>query len=340
MKKTCILISILVVITPLLVVSEVIAQAPAVTPSRTCSNSLVSVVAGPCFGGMVCDAQDPTLAAEFPRVVNCPNECNGATVLGTSTPLSGEFLRWDILFTRNPNAKYSPSLIGTQVAADIQIEGAVGNATYSSPGIGDSALGVGVNDWDSRWLKFPGNSSSNEPFLVSYFTKTGVTILSEGVSVKSGGAIATCGLAGAGSLSTCVEESQPLVIEETLNLPGCIVSYRIGPNSKPIPGSLEILVSKPGQTCTLDESGDLYLYTSIDGQTRRVLYFPGEGIVTGGSCSYISKVPTAAGYSYQRVTCTTCCPYGISSCCMSGQSCNQPGKICCNGSWITSATCP
>jgi hypothetical protein len=325
MKRMHIFFAMMIGVALLFANSEVRAEfADAVAPQRTCTaGSLVNVVAGPCLSGMTCDTTNPALARDFPRLVNCPAECDGAIVPGTSNLLSGLFLRWDILFTNI--GQVSPSLIGTQVAADISIEAVVGNASASTPGIEESSLTVGQNDWDSRWLKFPGNSSNNQPFLASYFTQTGPKVRPEGIVIKSGKTIGSCMLAGAGSPSG-LDPNQPFYIEETFTMPGpCTVNYSITPDCKAVPDSMQVVEGE----CTIAQTTE-----PIDINGYNVDFLAARCSTVAwmqpGSCTYC--VPLTGG-GKTCSTCSTCCIKASTGTCVKTSTLSSPATQCRPGTY-------
>lgn len=231
--RKCLLLcaAVVVVIAALFAATEVKAQiGPAITLQRTCTaGSLGTVVAG----------RNGDSTAEFPQLVNCTSTTNTADCPGLTLLLNGQFLRWDVRFTAN--AKTSPSLVGTQVASDVEIVAALGG-TASTPGLEESSLKVGASDFDSRWLKFSGNNNAGSFFDAIYFTKPGLEARPEGVVFKSGNATASCLLAGAGKAVTeahqavsnqVVSQAGNCTVLRTVNARGRTIAMELDPPSQP-----------------------------------------------------------------------------------------------------------
>ncbi len=215
----------------LLPLSEVGAQLVPDVLQRACTaGSQANVVAG--------EGGNPN--ALFPRVVNCPADCPGALSIGTGQELAGQFLAWDYQWTQI--GKSAPSQLGLQVASDIQIEGASpGLAGWSEPGQEESSLKLGLNDWDSRWLRFPGINAGGIANY-TYYTKTNVLARPEGVASRSGNTTSTCKLAGAGTLSGDPNLARPLTVTSTVfgckvtwtrSADGCVTNAVVDVNSGP-----------------------------------------------------------------------------------------------------------
>ncbi len=296
MKRTYILFLIVVGFALLLGVSEVRAQWGTVaTPQRSCTAGALAIVdAG-------ANPNDPPgqPTGPFPRAVTCPDECFGAVYPGTTTLLTGQFLRWD--FRYSPFPKTSPSLVGVQVASDVGIVAAVspngtGTPSITAPCFGDSSIQSGANDCDSQWIKYPGNSTSTNPFKAYYFTGLGLQPRVEGVVVKSGSSIANCLLAGAGT-SGGLDPNQAVADAQTFNTPGCTVVFSVAPNGKVIPGTIQIIEGQAN--CSTGETTEP---VTIDG-IPTVFIGPAQ-FTQPGSCSYC-WTNTAGGRSC--CTCTTCC---------------------------------
>jgi hypothetical protein len=308
MRRIYILLATVVVMALLFAVSAEKAQSQTNSLQRICTaTGLGTVVAGPCLTGLTCDTVTPALSKDFPRTVICPAECDGAVIPGTTTLLSGTFLRWDYTFTGAVGA--SPSLLGLQVAAEMDVVAALGgngtmsniSADFSAPCIGDSALQMGVNDCDSKWLKISGNCSATNPYRVSYFTELGVRGGTEGASFKSGKSVGACPVVGAASPS-CVNSNTALYTELSFTMPGpCGLRYKVtpAPDCKAVPGSMELLYGD----CDISETANNMI---CDG--KEVLEIGSSCPVATwteiGSCTYC--VPLTGG-GKTCSTCSTCC---------------------------------
>ena len=227
------LIGFVITIVALLAASDASAQIAPIPLQRTCTaGTQANVVAG----------QNANATAQFPRLVNCPGECPFAVIIGTSTPLSGQFFAWE--FTWTQIGKSAPSQFGLQVASDVQIEGASpAVASVSPPGLDDSSLKLGLNDWDSRWLRF-NNINASSSLTATYYTKTNLQARPEGAASRSGTTTSTCQLAGAGTVVT--EAFQALnnivrsqagvcIVDRTLDARGRTVSMTL---VSPVPDTL------------------------------------------------------------------------------------------------------
>lgn len=314
MKKTYVLFLMVLFVQLLLTTSEGKAQLAApITIQRTCTaGSLAFVEAGPLITNFNWDAG---LNPDFPRVVNCPSQ----DCAGTTLPLNGKFLRWDIRFT--PFLKTSPSLVGTQVAADVQIETSIGG-TASIAGSQVSALQVGAGDWDSRWLTFPGNSTSNSPFIASYFTGLDVKARPEGVVVKSGNSTATCQLAGAG-INTGLDPNQAVADLQSFVLPGtdCNVQFNVASDGKVVKGTMQVISG----SCTVEETDQPII---IDYQ--EIVFIGPVQFTQPGSCNYC-WTNTFGGKSC--CNCTDCCINKATGKCVKATTLATPSTQCKSGTY-------
>ena len=222
----------------LLPLTEVGAQLAPIALQRTCTaGSQAIIVAG----------QGGSDTAQFPRAVSCPSDCPGAVVFGTSSTLVGQFLAWEYQWTQI--GKSAPSQLGLQVASDVQIEGtSPGVSGWSAPGQDEPSLKLGLNDWDSRWLR-SSNISSSGPATFTYYTKTNMLARPEGAASRSGTTTSTCKLAGAGTLSGDPNLSQPLSVRSTVfgcdiewtqSPDGCAITAVVSPGQGPLCDSLVV----------------------------------------------------------------------------------------------------
>jgi|WetSurSiteA1Bulk_404760.scaffolds.fasta_scaffold00185_6 hypothetical protein len=327
MRRTYILLAIVLATALLFAVSADRAQSQTTSSHRICTaTGLGAVVSGPCLTGLTCDTTTPALAKDFPRIVYCPAECDGAVIPGTNTPLSGTFLRWDYLFTGA--AGTSPSLLGLQVSAEMDIVAALGgNGTmnnisvdFSAPCVGDSALQMGVNDCDSKWLKISGNCTATNPYRVSYFTGLGVKSGTEGASFKSGKIVGACAAEGA-SAPSCINPNSALYTDLIFTMPGCSVTYKVTPppDCRAVEGSMTIVDG----SCNISETYNML----VDG--KEVLDMsvscPVWTFTQPGSCSYC--VPTTGGGKVCS-TCTTCCVKKSTNTCVQKSTLSNPSLEC------------
>ncbi len=330
-----------VAITVLFAVSGVRAELWSPTPpARTCNTLCSSVVAGPCLSGM--QGCNGTLAPDFPRIVNCPAECNGAKDAVTNQLLSGQFLRWDYLIIGT--SKCSPSLIGVQVAENVEIEASVGGNLSGSVGSVNNApsppgtsteMGVGQNDWDSVWLKFPANATPTNPFLAAYFTQVGVKVGQEGVVTKSGNTIMSCGVAGAG-IPAAVNANAALYTDYVFTTPGpCTATYKVTPppDCKAIPNSLQ-LIEGSSSDCAVTETAN----SQIDGKDILNISTacPVVTFTQPGSCSYC-VYNTYGGKTC--CTCTSCCVRASDGVCVKASTLSSPLTQCKAGTCTNSTIC-
>jgi len=329
MRRTYILIGTIVAMALLFAISAERAQAQTIPP-RTCSstNSLGTVTAGPCWAGLTCDSVTG-IAKDFPRTVNCPEECNGAVIPGTTTLLSGLFTRWDYEYKGSATA--SPSLIGLQVSAETTLKGAIGgdgnwtniSANLSDYCIGNSALQMGAGDCDSKWLQISGNCSATNPYKVSIFTDAGYKMGYEGVSFKSGKLVGYCGIQGVSSPG-CFDVNRALYTDLTFTMPGpCTVSYQVTPDCKAIDNSMQVIAGD----CTVTNTAGMDINSApvldIGAACPVVTY------TQPGSCNYC--IATAGGTSCS--TCSTCCINAATSKCVLKSSLSNPATQCKSGTY-------
>lgn len=222
-------------VTGLICTTEVGAQLAPIELQRTCTaGSSATIVAG----------QNANPAAQFPRLVNCPGDCPGAVVIGTNTPLSGQFFAWE--FTWTQIGKSSPSQLGLQVASDVQIEGTSPAVTsVSPPGQEDSSLKLGLNDWDSRWLRSSGISSSGQSTF-TYYTKPNLQARPQGAASRSGTTTSTCLLAGAGTAVTEANQALNNIVRSQAG--ACTVDRTLDARGRTISMTL---VSGPPSLCPI-----------------------------------------------------------------------------------------
>lgn len=287
MKKTHILFSVVLTIFTLLVASEVRAQLiPPIAPQRTCTaGTFATIDAGAILGNPVGQP-----SGDFPRLVVCPAECQGAS-------LNGQFLRWEYRVTNLPKA--SPSNVGFQVASDIAIEAAPQASEISNLCSGISSLkNTGANDCDSRWLRFAGNSNSSELF-VSYYTKPGVDVRPEGVVVTSGRSVAGCLLAGAGKQIT--QPKSGIITQIISQLGPCQIHRNVDGLGFTI--DMTLLSGDPAQ-CVIS----LQDPPTLANGAPAVFGTPDSQITYEGSCTNCYWTRTTFGGLKQTCVTTNVCP--------------------------------
>jgi hypothetical protein len=219
----------------LIAATEVGAQLAPIELNRTCTaGSSATIVAG----------QNSNPNAQFPRLVTCPGDCPGAVVFNTNTALSGQFFAWE--FTWTQIGKSAPSQLGLQVASDVQIEGTSPAVTgFSQPGQEESSLKLGLNDWDSRWLRSSGISSSGQSTF-TYYTKPNLQARPEGAASRSGSTTSTCLLAGAGTVVTEANQALNNVVRSQAG--ECTVDRTLDARGRTISMTL---VSGPPNLCPI-----------------------------------------------------------------------------------------